>query len=829
MIRNFIARIHPVKRFYWLGMIGMLLLYAVAALVMTVFFPFPETGPGAIDQPAIIDFDNPPRPGLKAPREFAANNCIEGFFSRVIFIDEGTGHPMYAVYCGTVFGTGSYLFTADTGAQIFDGSEFRRLGMWRYYGLVKSPMDWGIGAASLLAIFLLGYAELRQRAINLAVFQPAIGIWPVVAVVAFVLFSIVLPCLTVPIGVLIGGRYRARAFTVVRIWLWVVVLLVMIVAFGYSDPWGLWAVLFLLAALVITGLWLVLSPDRLMEAFPPRLTFAPAGAGVPSPAAGFAPLPPAAPAARASPAPEPEFPLILPDKLPSFKDVGGMEVLKKEIRESIGLMLAFADEAETYKISWNGFLLHGPPGTGKSYIARAIAGEYGLNFIPVSPSELTSSYLGESARLVKQVFEFAHDHAPCLLFFDEFDSLAAERDRAVDPERRLIVNQLLRSLEETRDQRELIVAAATNDLGHLDPAAIRPGRFDYHLHIGYPDAAAREAILAAQVAGIPAASDLDLKDIARRLDGFSAADIAGIVRKAALDVFRKDVGSGQPEAAKVTQQALLAAIESRVGRDRPAVGPAHWDEIILPAETKAELIELQHMIEDPELGRKLGVEPPAGVLLFGPPGTGKTTIARVLASESRTSFYPISAADILTMWYGESERNIRKLFERARGNRPAIIFIDELDALAQRRTGFSGVQDAVVNQLLSEMDGMKKQSGVFVLGATNRPDVLDPALLRGGRLSRQIEIPLPDAGGRAELLRLMTRRMPLARGADPLVYVEATEGFSGADIEAFCQQAAQEALSRIRTSGSTDSPLVEAADFANALADCQKQRADRKE
>jgi transitional endoplasmic reticulum ATPase len=776
----------------------------------------------------LSDIDQPPALGLVNPRQIVNSLCSADQIPRVIFIPNATDYPLYAVYCNGNFGpaTNSGLYNARNGAGIDVGVLQRQLGMWKYEGVVKSPLDWAIGAGVLVALFILGYAEMRQRVSELVSSPGQWNAWTIGALSLFVIFSVVLPFIAIPIALLVSRRSRTWGYIALRIWLAVIILFVLLMALVYTDAWAIWATLFVIAVMVITFSWTRSDPERLAAAFVPAQPTLPVGSPATYPATPR-PAQSSAVPSRPSPSQPDVFTVKSPDELPNFKNVGGMEALKKEIRDTVGLMLACRDEAELYKVSWNGFLLYGPPGVGKSFIARAIAGEFGLNFIPVSPSELTSSYLGESARLISQAFEFAHDHAPCLLFFDEFDSLAAERERSVDPERRSIVNQLLRSLEENRDEHEVIVVAATNDLDHLDPAAIRPGRFDYHLFIGYPDQEARRAILASQLAGIPIAADLDLNDLARRLDGSSAADIASIVRKTALDVFREKVKNGHESEAPVTQAALLATIANRGGHDRPTVGRLHWDEIILPVETKAELIELQRMIEDPELGHNLGVEPPTGVLLYGPPGTGKTTIARVLASETKASFYPVSATDILTTWFGESERNIRKLFDRARANRPSIIFIDELDALAQHRTGFASVQDSIVNQLLHEIDGMSTTPGVFVIGATNRPDVLDPAMLRGGRLSRQIQIPLPDKQGRAALLKLMTTRMPLTDGVDPLAYVDLTEGYSGADIEALCQQAAQEALSRLRTAGSAEPPRIESIDFEHALKEFQEQRAAR--
>jgi SpoVK/Ycf46/Vps4 family AAA+-type ATPase len=823
MIRKAMARIHPLKLKYWLVSIALLGVYLIAAILLITFFPFPQTGPADYDQPGLTDLDQAPADGLMIPGHIVETFCPKESPAKVIFVPEAADHPIYAVYCPGSLGPASNfaLFDARSGIQLNIDPVYKKLGVWKYVGIVKSAGDWGLGAGALIAICLLGFAEMRQRAVDWVGLPPETSRWEIVEGIAFGILSTVLPFVTVPIGMLVGWRLRGWAYTVIRVWLIVIFLTLLLVVVVFSDTWGIAATLMLGAAIVATWWKRFIARERLVEAFSVNSP-APVSAETQSPVSQQTSnaTPPR------SPSPPPKFTVISPEKLPNFTDVGGMETLKQEARDTVGLMLAFRDEAEAYKISWNGFLLHGPPGVGKSFIVRAIAGEFGLNFIAVSPSELTSSYIGESARLITQVFEFAHDHAPCLLFFDEFDSLAVERDQGIDIERRLVVNQLLRSLEETREEHEVIVAAATNDLEQLDPAVIRPGRFDYHLHIGYPDQAARKAILASQLADLPTASDIDLEDLARRLDGSSAADIAGIVRKTALDVFRKNVLDEQTPDASITQVTLLAAVANRGGRDRPRVGRLTWEEVILPEETKAELIEVQRMIEDPELGRTLGIAPPSGLLLYGPPGTGKTTIARVLASECRSSFYPVSTADILTMWYGESESNIHKLFERARSNRPSIIFIDELDALAQRR-GYSSFLDSILTQLLNEIDGMSTTPGVFVIGATNRPDTLDPALLRGGRLSRQILIPLPDAKGRARLLKLMSARMPLAEGVNPLAYINATQGYSGADIEAFCQQAAQEALSRIRATGDTGLAKIEFVDFDNALSDYQKQRAER--
>ena len=502
-----------------------------------------------------------------------------------------------------------------------------------------------------------------------------------------------------------------------------------------------------------------------------------------------------------------DFDVESPEELHGFDDVGGMDALKQEVRDTVGLVLKRPDDAARYGIEWNGILLHGPPGVGKTFFARAIAGEYGLNLVHVSTGDLVSSLQGGSAQNIDKAFQTALDHLPCLLFFDEFDSVAQRRDASPDQEARRTVNQLLTSLEAHRDERRLLVMAATNNLEQLDPAVVRPGRFDRHIRIDLPDADARRAIFVAELDDRPAAADVDLDELVRRTEGMTPASIAKVVDAAALDVFREAAQAGR--VLHVDTDHLLRAIERLGGQDRPLVEHWSWDSLILPASIKAQLRQIQAIVEDPEAAHRFGIDPPTGLLLAGPPGTGKTTVAKVLAAQARASFYPVSGADVMSKWVGESEGNIRRLFERARANRPSIVFIDEIDAIAGRR-GSVEVHDTHVNQLLSEIDGVAGQRGVFVIGATNRPDQLDPAILRGGRLSRTILLGLPDEEARLALLRLMTQRMPtVAVRLEEIA--TATDGMSPADLKALTQEAALAAMTR----GSEGS--VTHDDFTDAL------------
>ena len=499
-----------------------------------------------------------------------------------------------------------------------------------------------------------------------------------------------------------------------------------------------------------------------------------------------------------------------PSELDDFDDVGGMEPLKQEVRDTVGLVLEHPDDAERYGIEWNGILLHGPPGVGKTFFARAIAGEYDLNLMHVSTGDLIGGIQGQSAQNIDKAFQMASQNLPCLLFFDEFDSIAQRRDNSPDQESRRTVNQLLTSLEAYRDERRLLVMAATNDVSHLDPAVIRPGRFDRQIRIDLPDAKAREAIFRAELDDRPAAPDVELTELVRRTEGLTPAAIAKIVDTAALEVFREATESGRN--LQLDSEHLLRAVERHGGQDRPLVEHWTWDSLILDPAIKAQLQQLQAVIEDPEAAVRFGVEPPTGLLLAGPPGTGKTSVAKVLAAQAKSSFYPISGADVISKWVGESERNIRQLFERARANRPSIVFIDEIDAIAASR-GQVETHDSHVNQLLSEIDGVSGQRGVFVIGATNRPDQLDPALLRGGRLSRTIVLGLPDEEGRLAILKLHTARMPTV-GVDLEALARRTDGYSPADLKALAQEAALAAMAR---DGAGASPAVTHEDFDEAL------------
>lgn len=484
--------------------------------------------------------------------------------------------------------------------------------------------------------------------------------------------------------------------------------------------------------------------------------------------------------------------VVPPHRLPTFASVGGMDAVKADVRNTFGVVLTDPERAKAYKVTWNGLLLHGQPGTGKSLFGRAIAGEFGCSLIELDTGDLITRTVGDGPRRVASAFVTASRHLPCVLLFEELDSIASARHSQPDGSGNDVLTQLLQSLEEWRTEPRLLVVATTNEFESLDPAVVRAGRFDHHVRVDLPDAAGRAAVLTAALAGRPVRPDLDLDAIARRTVGQTPAALVQAVELAALDAMRE--AAGTRTVVQISAEHLLDAIEERGGKDRPTVEHWSWDRLVLDPHVHAELRQLQLMLEDPTNAEHYGVDPPTGVLLTGPPGTGKTTIAKVLAAESNCSFYAVTAADLTSRWVGESERAVANLFRRARANCPSIIFIDEIDAIGATR-GRLDTYDRQLDQLLLEIDGMGSTPGVLVIGATNRPRAVDPALRRGGRLSRTIDVPLPDVEQRLKMLRLLTTSMPIGDVDLESVALE-TDGYSGADLKSLLQQAALEAMVR---------------------------------
>lgn len=506
--------------------------------------------------------------------------------------------------------------------------------------------------------------------------------------------------------------------------------------------------------------------------------------------------------------------VIPPQELETFSDVGGLEKVKDELRSTIGAILERPDEAARYDVVHNGILFHGPPGSGKTLLSRALAGEYGLRYIRFSPASIASAYIHEAAANLQRLFELGRENAPCLLFLDEVDTIAGARDDQPSADHREVVTQLMNSLEEYRRTPGLVICAATNNLDRLDPG-LREGRFDAKILVSLPDPVARQEVFRVHLARRDEAvewSGIDLEELARLTNGRNAAALEGFVSLAS----QKALKSGE----SIGQALLLEAIREREGKDRVSLDePVHWEDVVLPDHTREQLLDVLNVFGHPETARALGVKPPPGILLYGPPGTGKTTIAKAMATEISASFYEQSAADLLSKWAGESEERVAKLFSKARANRPSIVFVDEIDGLVRRRSGDSATpwEERVVSQFLQELDGLVASEGVLLVGATNRIDIIDPAI-QGRRLT-PIEVGMPDAVGRLALLDVHCRDVSLGADVDLRRLATETEGLSGADIKRLRDVAGMKALSRAtrsRNGGQQDVAIL-MTDFEAAL------------
>ena len=484
--------------------------------------------------------------------------------------------------------------------------------------------------------------------------------------------------------------------------------------------------------------------------------------------------------------------VVPPQELETFADVGGLAEVKEQLRNTIGAILERPDEAARYRVVHNGILFHGPPGTGKTLLSRALAGEYGMRYIRFSPASIASAYIHEAAQNLQRLFEVAAENVPCVLFLDEVDTIAGARDDQPSADHREVVTQLMNSLEEYRGVSGLVITAATNNIDRLD-AGLREGRFDAKILIPLPDPEAREQVIRVHLERRDEAvnwADIDLAEISALTHGRNAAALESFVSLAAQNALRKGTA--------ITQIDLVDAVKEREGKDRLSLDqPVTWNEVILPDDVREQIVEIVNVFAHPDLARSLGVRPPAGMLLYGPPGTGKTTIAKAMATEVDASFYELSAADLLSKWAGESEERVQKLFEKARANRPSIIFIDEIDGLLRRRSSDSSTpwEERVVSQFLRELDGLASSEGVLLIGATNRLDIIDPAI-QGRRLT-PIEVGLPDGLGRLQLLQVLCRQVTLDEDVDLKTLAGGTEGMSGADLKRIRDAAGMKALNRV--------------------------------
>ena len=485
----------------------------------------------------------------------------------------------------------------------------------------------------------------------------------------------------------------------------------------------------------------------------------------------------------------------------TYEDIGGLDEELDAVRETVELPLAepeaFADLGVDPP---TGVLLYGPPGTGKTLIARAVANEVDAYFEAISGPEVVSKYKGESEQRLRQAFEAAAENAPAVLFIDEIDSIAGARDEDADMENR-IVAQLLTLMDGLDTDEGVVVVGATNRVDDVDPALRRGGRFDREIEVGVPDETGRREVLTVHTREMPLAADVDLDEVAARTHGFVGADLASLAREAAMSALRRG-GDGERErerAPAVTAadfERALAAVDPSAMREYVAESPDEtFADVGGLGDTKARLREaVEWPLSYSPLFEAAGAEPPSGVLLYGPPGTGKTLLARAVAGESGVNFLRVAGPELLDRYVGESEEAVREIFERARQTAPAVVFLDEVDAVAGRRGETGEVTDRVVSQLLTELDRAADHPSLLVLAATNRKDSLDPALLRPGRLERHIEVPLPDEGARREILAVHTRDTPLTPDVDLDALAAETTGFSGAQLEALVRDAALRAV-----------------------------------
>lgn len=504
----------------------------------------------------------------------------------------------------------------------------------------------------------------------------------------------------------------------------------------------------------------------------------------------------------------------------SYEDIGGLRNEVQKVREMIELPLRHPEIFERIGIEApKGVLLYGPPGTGKTLLAKAVASETNANFYSIGGPEIMSKFHGESEERLREVFKEAEQNAPSIIFIDEIDSIAPKREEVSGDVEKRVVSQLLTLMDGLKSRGKLVVIGATNRPNALDPALRRPGRFDREIEIGIPDDRGRLEILQIHTRGMPLTEDVNIESIAKVTHGFVGADLEALSKEAAMRSLRRILPEINMEQSKIPAETLnkikvtnndfqeaLRDIQPSAMREVVVQRPnIHWDDIGGLQGVKEELAEaIEWPLKHADLFLEADVKSPKGILLYGPPGTGKTMIAKAVATTSEANFISVKGPELLSKWVGESEKGVREIFRKARQAAPCIVFFDELDAVAPRRGGSDGdshVTERVISQMLTEMDGLEDLKGVVVIGATNRPDMIDEALLRPGRFDRLLEVPVPDREARMQIFQIHTRNKPLDRSVSLDKLVEMTDGYTGADVAALVNAAAMSAIKQHIDSG----------------------------
>jgi len=525
----------------------------------------------------------------------------------------------------------------------------------------------------------------------------------------------------------------------------------------------------------------------------------------------------------------------------SYEDIGGLKEELAQVREMIELPLKHPELFERLGIGApKGVLLTGPPGTGKTLLAKAVANESQANFYYIAGPEIMSKFYGESEKQLRDKFEQANKNAPSIIFIDEIDAIAPKRDEVSGEVERRVVAQLLTSMDGLESRGQVVVIAATNRPDSLDQALRRPGRFDREININVPDTKGRKEILEIHTRGMPLTKDVDLNKLAEMTLAYTGADLESLCKEAAMKALRTYL----PKIKKFEEQKIPTKLLETIEVSMPhfvdafrKIEPSAMREVLIRKpnikwsdiggleETKQKLIEaIEWPLKHAEDFKAAGIKPAKGILLYGPSGCGKTLLAKAVANESEANFISVKGPELISKWVGESEKHVREIFKKARQVSPSIIFFDEFDAISKMRgLSLSDATEKVVNQLLTELDGIEELEQVIVIAATNRPDLIDPALLRPGRIDMKIIVQMPDEKARLEIFKVHTKNMPLTKDVKLEHYAKETEGVTGADIEAICREAGMEAL-RLKRYGKRDKIEVTANEFKKIINEIKKSK-----